>query len=695
MIRIQPLDGPWQTLGRDLYPGVEPEDVAPVWGPAGPESLTFTLRWPPHRVHADLLPFTPVELHPPGRGHGDLLWSGYTMQAPPGGGGDATSVSCVGWHYHRDENPRSFYYVHDDLTAFADIRSFPDADLTAFRTPPTVNTGDGRIVMGWPQGSIGIASTGVGVMLDLGPSVRAGRVVVDLEVQNINATFGFYVRCADRVLSSALSGGTVNPEWEDVSVLGGNFETGIYQGTLAAPRRFVSLFIYVLGGGFTAGADHLVKVRRVLVGASSDYLSAAQSQLTADTVIKDTRDRLCRLLSKDNSRIVPVTFKIPALGWIKEDATARAAQDAANDYHGYRLGVDANRRMFFQPQPSQPRLQVDAQTQGVQFRDTSTNDGSEVYNHVSVRGRSGSGTELRLDRWLADVPGVKGDTRPATMQPTNPDAAADTTGWTNVTRITTDFTTAPACLEWTAGAAMPTAAFTGADFQAGVQYRLTFQARISATLNNVSYAGIAYMYGAFGAATDFAEVYVSGFFFPGDPAFSDWKTITVSWVPKETVAAATVSLRGLGVVTDGAASTAVRFDELRLVETRVGLLGRRNRVRSFTLNVAAATALPAMTALADAWLLAHRNTPFKGSLAIVGDPVTDLQAGRPVPADELGRYYGEMIRVLGVPDPDTGDLQSRDGIIASVNGLQPAQLALDSERRSLEALLARMAVTRT
>jgi hypothetical protein len=99
-----------------------------------------------------------------------------------------------------------------------------------------------------------------------------------------------------------------------------------------------------------------------------------------------------------------------------------------------------------------------------------------------------------------------------------------------------------------------------------------------------------------------------------------------------------------------------------------------------------------MEALARAWLLAHRTVPHKANLSISGDAVTDLVAGRAVPADELGRYYGEMIRVLSVPDPDTGALTSRDGIIASVQGTSPASLALDSERRSLEALMARMGV---
>jgi hypothetical protein len=520
MIRVQVLEGSWQILGVDILSGVEPREVLPTWGPKGPESLGFTLYRSPTRVHAELRPFTPVEWYPGDRVDGAPLWSGYTMQAPPGGDSGVTSVTCHGWHFYEEDRPGSALYVHDDLSAWVDGRSFLTADLS-LRTAAWQVQSDGAVVLSLPVGSDAAAGASCSVILDCGPGNTARRMVLSYTSGNPPAGWHIILRSATTLFGTDESFNVATDPVAGPATFSQTFSTG---------RRYVEVLFSNQTGALGSGATTTwVRLESLKVFGDTAYESGGASVFTADQGIKHARNALCPLLSSDESRIATVAFGIRHSAWLREDSTMRQRVEAWNAYHGYREGVDAERRVFFQPQPSAPRLQVDASDFGVDYVATSTNDGSEVYNAVSVRGRSGSGDELRVDKTVAD-------------------------------------------------------------------YGVT------------------------------------------------------------------------------------------------SLLTGRLRTRSFTLNVSAPTDVTSMEALAQAWLLAHRAVPHKANLTVSGDAVVDLAAGRSVPADELGRYYGEMIRVLSVPDPDTGALQSRDGVIASVQGYAPASLALDSERRSLEALMARMGV---
>lgn len=540
MIRAQPLGDVWQVLGQDILRGVYPSEVVPTWGPAGPESLGFTLYRNPARVHAELLPYTPVEWYPGDDATGEPLWAGYTQQAPPGGTGDvaATNVSCVGWHYAREDKPRPALWVHSDLSAWQDIRSWRDAYLTQFTTAGQVQVGDGVALLTWPNATVMSTDMSVGVYFDCGPDPSCWPLWLSIDYEWVTASTGaaLNVRVANNPQLFTTGGGGVSGTTFNVvgasPVTGAASGTGTLTGAPATARRYVGLFFTRTGGGATTGGDYGVRIRGARLFRSSAYASSGASAVIASQVVKDSRDTLTPFLSADNSRITATVLTLPHVAWIDQDATQREMSEAVNGYHGYRLGVDASRRLFFQPQPSLPRLQVDAADLRVEYVPTSTNDGSEVYNEVSVRGQSGSGEDLRVDLTLADLP-----------------------------------------------------ASAGRD-----------------------------------------------------------------------------------------------------------IIGLRGRERSFTLNCSAKTDTVSMEALGEAWLLAHRSTPHKANLVVQGPAVTDLQAGLTVAAEHLGRYYGEMIRVLSVVDPDTGALQSRDGIIASIQGSDPCSIAIDTERRSLEALMARMGV---
>jgi hypothetical protein len=672
MIRAQVLEGSWQILGRDILPGVEPREVLPTWGPNGPESLGFTLYRSPTRVHAELRPYTPVEWYPDERADGPPLWSGYTMQAPPGGDSDVTSVTCVGWHFYREDRPGSALYVHDDLSAWQDCRSVATADLDEFTSTWAVDVGNGGVSIAYPgpHRAAGGSPRG-GVYIDLGPGIVPARLRVEWERSGVWAgSAALYVLGTDTDPGVAGAGSAITT----LSAVGAD------TGTLTTTTAQRYLILYVASSVVQDAAAWLrLTALRVFVDAA--YESSGASIFTADQGIKHARNTLCPLLSTDDSRIAAVTFPIRHSAWLREDSTARQRHDAWNDFHGYRLGVDAERRVFFQPQPSVPRLEVDASDFGVDYVPTSTNDGTEVYNHVSVRGRSGSGEELRLDRWLSDyglAPPV-----PTDVFPSNPSFDVDAAGWTNATRFTGGgVPSAPGggligYSGWPA-----TASMTGGTFLKGRVYTLSMYLSLDGTGDGAS----AIL--RFGTSTDYGE-----FEFWKHPGVLD-TTARVTWQPLADTAAASVQLSvqpgRIRPASLGAISGAT-IDTLEIVRVG-GPLGMRNRRRSFTLNVSAATDEIALDALAEAWLLGHRSVPHKANLTVAGDAVTDLVAGRQVPANELGRYYGEMIRVLSVPDPDTGALTSRDGVIASVQGYAPASLALDSERRSLEALMARMGV---
>lgn len=662
MIRVQPIEGVWQTLGGDLYPGVEPEGVTPVWGPNGPESLSFSLARPPARVHADLLPGTPVEWYPGGIAAGEPLWSGYTMLAPPGGLGEMTSVSCVGWHYYREDHPGAALYVHDDLTAWADVRSWADANLAEFTATWGVEVGVGGVTItypgphrasgGWPR---------AGVFLDLGPSARSARVFVEWERSGAWAgTSTLALAGTDDTPGVVLVGSTV----ATISAAGAN--SGSLGVTVA--NRYI---VVTLDANTIQSPETWLRLKALRVFVSASYESSGASVFRADAGIKAARDRFCPQLSSDNSRIAAVTFPIRHAAWLDEDATARQQMDAFNDYHGYKLGVDAGMRVFFEPQPSVPRLQVDALTPGVSYRSTSTNDGSEIFNCVSVRGRSGAGVELRQTRYTGEyltLPAADG------VDLTNPSFDTSATGWsTGVARITSVFDSSPGA-GFASGQTSYTGSMTGGTFLKGVPYVITWRSRWS-VFDPIRIQ--------FGSSTDYGEVTVR------QDVLDTYQSYSIAWIPRADVAAGSVTWRLL----NGLAVVGYYLDTFRLSGGTATIWDRRRRVRSFTLNVAAATDAVSMDALARAFLLAHRTVPHKANLTISADDVVlDLQSG-PVAQGDLGRYYGEMVRVLSVPDPDTGALQSRDGVIASVQGAGPVSVALDSERRSLEALMARMGVS--
>lgn len=100
--------------------------------------------------------------------------------------------------------------------------------------------------------------------------------------------------------------------------------------------------------------------------------------------------------------------------------------------------------------------------------------------------------------------------------------------------------------------------------------------------------------------------------------------------------------------------------------------------------------------IGDTWLGAHRTTPLKGTVEIVGDGgARQILTGASVPPEQLLLKTGDLIRLAHRTDPDYAAGQGRDGRIAEVTyvpATDTATVAIDNRRQNVEALLERLAV---
>ena len=77
LVRVQALDGQWETLGVDRLRGIVPEGINPTANPWGSDTLGFTIRRDPSAVWPDLTAFTPVEVFV----KGVKRWSGFVWDS--------------------------------------------------------------------------------------------------------------------------------------------------------------------------------------------------------------------------------------------------------------------------------------------------------------------------------------------------------------------------------------------------------------------------------------------------------------------------------------------------------------------------------------------------------------------------------------------------------------------------------------
>ncbi len=382
-IIIKAADGSWTTIGTEWSAGIFAEGLSLSVNEAGPETCSFTLRRRARLPWPDLLAFNQAEVWVGGM----LVWGGRLWEAPlSDSGDDVIAVVGRGWQYHLDDDLLDRYWVHTDLSAYRDMRSFPGAVLANLFQGGTI-TNDGGVTLGWPKNITIPAGATAGVMLDLGPNRTGKRVVVQWESSNNDAGTTFFAR--DSGSDDPLVAG---PSSDAFTFLMNSGASGTTAGTFATARRYVALFLYNAAGGTTA-VETWLKIKSVKLFTATAYESGNASILKASDVVRDVLSSgALPLLDASAAGVATTSFSIPDFAPAGYQSP-RALLAAANAYEDKLLGVDALRRLYFKARPSVPTVEV-GPWPGVEFSDSSTNSGESLYNKVIVQATGPDGSPV-------------------------------------------------------------------------------------------------------------------------------------------------------------------------------------------------------------------------------------------------------------------------------------------------------------
>lgn len=679
LVRLQALDGTWETCGADRAIQVVPESIEPTWDESGPKTASFQLKRSAIALWPDLSAFTPVEIEI----GGVVVWDGRVEDTPGRTGTEQViNVQCAGWQTQLDDDVYRRPYVHSKLTDWKDMRSMLESDLTIWTSAFQVQTGAGLISLSVPNGSVvvGGSATGVGVVLDMGPGQTAEAISVNLTGCSVGGNYKLFCRCSDTI--PGLIGGSSEYSEAFASFDPGAVTTETVTGTFAKPARYVTIFFDRATATATETTDITVRLNAITVFGSTAFESAGVSTLTGDKIITDALATATLLLSGDLSQIhAPETaFSDFVLAQL---STPREAIEAANSLYNWITKLLIGRRFMFAPRPSYPLLELGAWS-GSETEDASANQGAEIYNRAVVEGQSGSGEPVVVEAYAGQQPGVKTHS-PMSPAAGNPSFATNTATWTTVggtfTRDTSgaDYHSAPACGKWEASKGERLLeAFTGV-FHAGEQYLLTFWFKcVSGIIEARFGAGVE-------AAFSESDYTQHSFFSTGE-----WEQVTIAWTPSKKSEAAELYLN----FRDG--HTAY-IDDLSIAVAEPTLADRRGFRRTKVIQPSSAITMAEGEQLADIFLQSHLSTPFKGSATATPGGVRKVIGGQPVHPSQLGLHTQELIRLSDRIDPDTGGM-GRDATIAEVSYThadQKANVVLDDKRGNFDALLARLAVVQS
>lgn len=668
-VRLQALDGTWETCGADRAIKVDPESLQASANEWGSDKASFNLHRSVIAIWPDIGAFSPVEIEV----GGVVVWEGRTGETPIRSGAEQViNVQCAGWQYHLDDDVYQRVYVHAKLSDWKDIRSNTACDLTKKTTSTSIANDQGSVSITLPQGAVRAAGTGGGVFLDLGQNGAAARVVVSWAHSNNDGSSTLIACFANSVAELSTMAASANIVTLNASPTG----TAAFNG---GAFRYVGLFLIDnAGAALTPGADIWVKLTAVSVFASAVYESGNASVLKASTVARDAVERATLLLASDLSQVQATTFAIPDFA-LSKASTPREAIEAANAYHNWIAKLKSGKRVAYEPRPTAASLEIGAWS-GADIEDASANNGAEIYNRAIVEATGADGSPLSVERSSANQPGntFRSITSPAAD---NPSFAVDASTWSSVgagssiTRETGVFNTTPASGKWikTAGAVLGET-FTGT-FIAGQQYAATIFIR----------PGVTSTYEVrLGTPTDYGRRLI------GVIAAGAFAGVRVSWIP-----AASSSSVSLTVIANGAGTDFV--DDVSLAVVRPTLVDRRGFRRTKVIQMSSAITPVEGEQLADTFLRAHMTTPFKGSASVPPGGVRTVIGGQPVHPSTLLLRTQELLRLSHLTDPDTGGI-ARDGTVAEcvyTHKDQKTAVTLDDKRQSFDALLARLAVVQS
>jgi hypothetical protein len=398
-IKLQALDGTWETVGVDRYPGVWAEGFQAASNEWGYDTCSFVLKRPTDVQHPDLSSFTPCEVY---RG-GSFIWDGRIKETPTTEGPDGQiNVTGVGWQAHLDDDLYERIYVQSDMTAFRDQRDFLEADLRTFRPAPQVNV-QGSLSLMWPQGTSVNTGEAIAATYDLGPYSTAARVSMTSAISSVNNvrqsirghdTTDPYGTGSEEILAYTP---TTNPSplWDQPGYVPGTY-CSPQSATFSTPHRYVSCVLSFYGVPSVMGADAGVKFGQVIMFGDPAYESGGASVLKASQIIADAITTACPLLSPDRSQIQATSFSLPDFA-LDGPHTARDVITAANAIHRWRTRIKRGRVPEFAPLPNAPLVKVGAWG-GSKFQDASVGSGEEIYSRVFVTGTGPDGADLIVDR---------------------------------------------------------------------------------------------------------------------------------------------------------------------------------------------------------------------------------------------------------------------------------------------------------
>lgn len=671
-VRVQVLDGVWETFGVDRAIHVVPESLVASTNEWGNDRASFDLRRDPAVGWPDLQAFSPVEVEIAG----DVVWTGRVLETPARDGADAViNVQCEGWQYHLDDDVFAKNYVHTNLNDWKDHRSLPSADLVgAFLASQLVQADGGVITIGTIQDTVWAGSRGVGVTLDLGPNATAKRIVVGVKRgPGSPASVNFYAR--GHTAEGSVFTGTVYDAFTTAIASISQAGTTL-AGTFSTATRYVTLFLYRGGATYTATNDDIVTITSVQIFSDAAHESANASILKASQVVSSARAQATPLLSSDVSRIATTAFSIPDLHFETTPRSPREVISGVNAFHNYLTYVDTDKRLVFQPRPTAPLFEVGAFGNS-SFEDSAMNSGQDVYNRVVVTGTGPDGNSILLTRTTYDT----ATNLLIAVAPQLPNNGFETnlSGWVFTgaglvsSRVTTQFHSGVASAECSGETVGSTAdaAITGT-FLAGVTYRLSAWVRADTSNSTMNVT--------FGTTSADNQTSVDV------PAFGTaWQQITVDWSPTATTSAAVASFRF------SKNGRSYYLDDVYVLRPALTIVDRSMFMRTKVLPVGASLTTAVATQIGDTYLTAHKTQPLRGAITATSADVRNVLSGKAVHPSHILREVGQLVRLAHRVDPDTGAL-GRDGQIASVtytHARREARIELDSDRRNFEALLAR------
>ncbi len=682
VVRMKRLTGTWEVSGRDRFPGVIPESVQYDFNDWGPDTASFVLKRRPGDVQPDLLAFSDVEIEI----GGVKVWDGRIKDTPGRSGGETqTNVQCEGMQYHLDDDVFERTYVHTTLSDWVDRRSILTTTLGASSVSADFSvSNEAGLTIGIADGIVVALAAKGGVVLDMGEGDTCARLTYA-------GTSSFNNNSGSPLLGVLISGsddpaGENNVEtivaFTALTTIGATF--GPLSASFSTPKRYVliNLMASAVNSPGTISGDCWIRFSILRAYRSTSYETSHASNLKSSTVVRDTLAATSPLIS--NKGVVDSTFSLPELD-IAEPRTGREIIAAVDAYEDRIKQVSLERDFVYKAKPTVAKL-VDGPTSV--YDDLSGATTEDAFNRVIVTGEGPAGETIRVTRWAANQIGVPllPVTSPALV---NPSFATDISGWTEndfslqgvFTRDTTVFDSSPASGRFRFAPGVPSAGdhllgSTTGTFEQGSLYVLSYMIRMT-----VPHA----MMTVFGVAGDST----TSLFMP--PLANTWYNWSIVWSPKADTSSALVKIE---YRLAGTAQHDLNIDTFQIQQAAPTLPDRRGIVKTRVLPIESRITTDVGARFGDLALTEALRTPTRGSLTAPAGGLRLLATDEAIPPAQFGYYIGELVRLRGEIDPDTGgvgrDVRLIGGAYSGATG--QASLRLDSQRGNFQALLNRLAV---